>query len=410
MPYREIDMNLSREATAIHKEVTKFARDILRPIGIELDKLSNPEEVYAANSPLWDVFKAHRELGLHMLRMPKRFGGLAEDLDPMAGCLIAEAMGYGDAGLAVSLGVSSMPFAFAALFTHVPELKRMVHDYCDDKEGRMIGCWAITEPDHGGDWSLGGDDPRCGPSVTGVLKGDEYIINGEKAAWVSNGTIATHAVLHVGLDPSKGIRGSGLAIIPLDLPGISRGKPLDKMGQRALNQGPIVFEDARVPKQYMVIDATLADMMVHMGEAILASANGGTAIIFAGLSKAVFDEAFKYSQERIQGGVPIFEHQNIKLKLFKMFSMVEASRANVRRMALYNHAYQKAPSGAHAVAAKCLSSETAAFVSSEAMQIFGGNGLAREYPIEKMFRDARTSMIEDGVNETLSLQAVDFLV
>lgn len=410
MPYRELDFNLSKETIAMHKEVQNFAITVMRPAGIELDKLHNPEDVYAKESPLWDVFKGYRELDLHMARMPKELGGLAEDLDPMAGYLIGEEMGYGDSGLAISLGASGMPFSFAAMFQHVPELKQIAHDYIEDKEGQMIGCWAITEPDHGGDWSLGGEDPKCGPSVTGVLKGDEYIVNGEKAAWVSNGTIATHAVLHVGLDPSKGMAGQGLAIIPLDLPGITRGKPLDKMGQRALNQGSVVFQDAKIPKQYMVFDASAAEIMVGMGEVILAGANGGMAVVFAGLARAAFDEAFKYSQERIQGGVPIFEHKNIKLKLFKMFTMVEAARANARRMALYNNAHQEMPSGVHAVAAKCLSTETATFVASEAMQIFGGNGLAREYTIEKMFRDARASMIEDGVNETLSLQAVEFLV
>jgi alkylation response protein AidB-like acyl-CoA dehydrogenase len=410
MPYRELDLNLSKETLAMQREVRNFAGNVMRPAGIELDKMADPADVIAEGSVLWDVFKAHRDMDLHMLQIPKAFGGMAEDLNPMAGYLIGEEMGYGDAGLTISLGVSNMPFGFAALFQHVPELKQMVHDYSEDKEGRLIGCWAITEPDHGGDWSLGGEDPRCGPSVTGVLKGDEYIVNGEKSAWVSNGTIATHAVLHVGLVPEMGMAGSGLAIIPLDLPGISRDKPLDKMGQRPLNQGTIIFKDARIPKQYMVIGEEAIAAMPSMGEAILAGANGGMAVVFAGLAKAAFDEAFKYSQERIQGGVPIFEHQNIKLKLFKMFTMVEAARANARRMALYNAAHPEAPSGTHAVAAKCLSTETATFVASEAMQIFGGYGLAREFPIEKMYRDARAGMIEDGVNETLSLQAVEFLV
>jgi alkylation response protein AidB-like acyl-CoA dehydrogenase len=410
MPYRELDLNLSKEVLAMQKEIRNFARNVIRPAGIELDRMTDPADVIAEDSVLWDVFKAHRELDLHMLQMPKAFGGMAEDMDPMAGYLIGEEMGYGDAGLTISLGVSSMPFSFAALFQHVPELKQMALDYCKDKEGKLIGCWAITEPDHGGDWSLGGNDPRCGPSVTGVLKGDEYIVNGEKSAWVSNGTIATHAVLHVGLVPSKGMQGSGLAIIPLDLPGISKDKPLDKMGQRPLNQGSIIFKDARIPKQYMVIGEEAIGAMPQMGEAILAGANGGMSIVFAGLAKAAFEEAFRYSQERIQGGVPIFEHQNIKLKLFKMFTMVEAARANSRRMHLYNTAHPEAPSGTHAVAAKCLSTETATFVASEAMQIFGGYGLAREYPIEKMYRDARAGMIEDGVNETLSLQAVEYLV
>lgn len=410
MPYREIDLNVSKETLAMQKEVRDFARNVMRPAGIELDKLPDPADVIAKDSVLREVFKTQREMDLHLTGMPKDFGGMAEDLDPMATYLMAEEMGYGDAGLTISLGASNMPFNFAALFQHVPELKQMAHDYCEDKKGEMIGCWAITEPDHGGDWSLGGDNPKCGPSVVGVLKGDEYIVNGEKSAWVSNGTMATHAVLHVGLVPEKGMAGSGLAVIPLDLPGISRDEPLDKMGQRPLNQGSIIFQDARIPKQYMVLNEEAVDFMPQMGETILAGANGGMSIVFAGLAKAAFDEAFQYSQERIQGGVPIFEHQNIKLKLFKMFTMVEAVRANARRMALYNQAHSDAPSGTHAVAAKCLSTETATFVASEAMQIFGGYGLAKEYPIEKMYRDARAGMIEDGVNETLSLQAVDFLV
>ena len=412
MAYREIDFGLSSEAQAMQREVRKFAREVMRPAGIELDKMADPTEIYAEGSSLWDVFRTYRELDLHLRGMPEEFGGMAGQLDPMASFLIGEEMGYGDSGLAISLGASGMPFSFAAMFAHVPELRQIVEDYVNDKEAKMVGCWAITEPDHGGDWSLGGDDPKCGPSVTGVLKGDEYIVNGEKAAWVSNGTIATHAVLHVGLDQSKGMQGQGLAIIPLDLPGITRGAPLDKMGQRPLNQGQVIFQDARIPKQYMVIDQTAQEAMAGMGEVILAGANGGMSVTFAGLAKAAYEEAFAYAQQRIQGGVPIFEHKNIKLKLFKMFTMVEAARANSRRMFMYNLEQSNSggiPSGAHAVAAKCLSTETATFVASEAIQIFGGNGLAREYPVEKMFRDARASMIEDGVNETLSLAACEYL-
>jgi alkylation response protein AidB-like acyl-CoA dehydrogenase len=283
----------------------------------------------------------------------------------------------------------------------------MARAYAEDTEGKLIGCWAITEPDHGSDYVHGGDDPRWGPSVRGVLKRDEYVINGQKSAWVSNGTIATHAVLHVGLDPSRGMMGQGLAIIPLDLPGISRGKPLDKIGQRPLNQGEIVFEDARIPKDYMVLTPDLG-IMEAMRETSLAEVNGGMAIVFAGLAKAAYDEAYCYAKERIQGGVPIIEHQNIKLKLFRMFTLVEAARASVRRMTMYN-AVNQPPSGAHAVACKCFSTETAFQVASEAIQILGGNGLSKEYPLEKMFRDARASMIEDGVNESLSLSAFEYL-
>jgi len=405
MTYKEIDINVSSDTQAMLREVAKFSMEVMRPVGIQLDKLSDPADVIAKDSKLWDVLKGYRELGLHLMQIPKAAGGMAEEHEPLTGVLIAEQLGYGDAGLAISMGVACMPFNYAAMFP-MPAMQQLAQDFCADQEGKMIGCWAITEPDHGTDWSLGGSNPKCGPSVKAVLRGDEYIVNGEKSAWVSNGTIATHALLHVSLDPARGMQGQGMAIIPLDLPGISRGKPLDKLGQRPLNQGSIIFEEARIPKEYMVIP--YPDFINASSGLGLALVNGGMAVVFAGLAKAAFDEAYAYARQRIQGGVPIAEHAPIKLKLMHMFAKVEAARANARRMALYNLANRMAPSVVHAVAAKCLSTETATWVASEAMQIFGGYGLAREFPIEKMYRDARASMIEDGVNEALAIKAFDY--
>lgn len=252
MGYIEIDLNVSDETKSMLEQVRRYAMEVVRPAGIALDRLHDPADVIAEGSPLWDVVKGFRELGLHTMQIPRTCGGVAYEHEPMAGILIAELLGYADAGLAISMGVSCLPFNMASLFP-VPEMQQLARDFCEDREGRMIGCWAITEPDHGTDWSLGGADPKCGPSVKAVLEGDEYIVNGEKSSWVSNGSIATHAILHVSLDPSRGMQGQGLAIIPLDLPGISRGKPLDKMGQRPLNQGSLVFEDARIPRNCMVV-------------------------------------------------------------------------------------------------------------------------------------------------------------
>jgi len=407
MSYRDIDVGLTSEQIAMRDTVQRFGQEAVRPIGIELDKMADPAEVIAEDSPLWDVFKKYRELGLHTRLLPQSIGGLAENMDPMTNYLIGEEMGYADAGLAISLAADSLPFAYCAN-SEVPELKELARKYVQDTDCELIGCWAITEPDHGGDWSLGRDDPRCGPSLRGELKGDEYIVNGQKSAWVSNGTIATHATVHIGLDPAKGMWGHGVAILPLDLPGISRGKPLDKIGQRPLNQGEIFFEDVRFPKEYMVVPNVMQAALRPQREARSRNPAGIMAVTFAGLTKAAFDLAFQYSKERIQGGVPIFQHKNIKLKLFEMFMMVEAARASARRMHM-NFALGDNPSQAHAVACKWLSTETAFKVSSEAIQIFGGNGLSREYAIEKIFRDARASMIEDGINETLALSAIDML-
>jgi alkylation response protein AidB-like acyl-CoA dehydrogenase len=409
MGYLELDTTLNEEQRAVQDMAKRFAMEVIRPAGIELDKLSDPAEVIAEDSILWDVLRKQRELDLHKAAIPKELGGLQGDRDPLTGVLIAEQMGHGDAGLAISFGVSNFPFRFAAMSPE-PELQQLARDYCEDTECSMIGCWALTEPEHGSDWILAGqadtDHSKCSPSLKAVLKGDEYILNGQKAAWVSNGTIATHAVVHVGLDASKGMAGTGIAIVPLDLAGITRGKPLDKIGQRPLNQGEIYFEEVRLPKKYMFVGDP--DMGTYMVQTILTGANSGMAALFSGLAQAAFDEALSYAKERIQGGVPIFEHKNIKLKLFDMFVAVEAARAYVRRNARYNVAN---PPGSlhHAIAGKILCTETAFKVASEAISIFGGNGLSKEYPIEKMFRDARASMIEDGENSALALKGASLL-
>ena len=409
MSYPELDLNLTDEQKAMRDMVRKFGAEVMRPKGIELDLMADPADVIAKDSVLWDVFRQYRELGMHRRGMPQAVGGMAEEIDPMMNILIGEEMGYADAGLAISLAVAGNPFRYAAMSTD-PELLGWARDYCEDVECNMIGCWAITEPDHGTDWVFGPQegfaDPKCGPSCRAVLKGDEYIINGQKSAWVSDGTIATHAALHVNLNPEKGMHGQGICILPLDLPGISKGKPLNKIGQRALNQGEIFFEDVKIPKKYMVVaDSTNSPLLMR---AILTGANTGMGVTFAGLAKAAFDEALKYSKERIQGGVPIIEHQNIKLKLMNMFHRVEAARSLSRRTSLYNTANAPMGSVMHAVASKVRSTETAFNVAAEAIQVFGGNGLSKEYPIEKIFRDAKAAMIEDGENSALAITAASF--
>ena len=409
MGYLELDLDLSKEAIAIQKEVQKFCREVMRPAGIELDKLNDPEDVYAEGSIYWDVVRGYRELGLHATAFPKELGGMAGDMDPRVGPLVSELMGHADAGLQISLGVSVMPFYMAAM-SGEPALQNMVKDYINDTNGDIIGCWAITEPEHGSDAILGinpdYDDPSCGYDLTAELKGDEYVLNGQKSAWVSNGTIATHASLHVTLDPTKGMQGSGICVIPLDLPGITRGKPLDKIGQRPLNQGEIFFHDVSIPKSHMVVsDPATATMMAKM---ILTAANGGMGQTFVGLAQAAYDEAITYAKQRVQGGVPIFEHKNIKLQLFNMFTKVEAARALARRVYHYNSNAQPG-SLPHAISSKILSTSTSFEVASEAISIFGGNGLAREYVIEKIFRDARASMIEDGENSALAISGADDL-
>jgi len=164
--------------------------------------------VIASDSVLWMFTENIRNWGWHTARIPKHLGGTAGEADPLASVLMIEQFGYSDTGLAISLGVSAGTFHLASQFPH-PDMQQLARDYCEDKEAKMIGCWAITDLITGRTGSSPKVIRKCGPSVKAVLKGDEYILNGEKSAWVSNGTIATHATLHVSLDPSRGMQGQG---------------------------------------------------------------------------------------------------------------------------------------------------------------------------------------------------------
>lgn len=136
-------------------------------------------------------------------------------------------------------------------------------------------------------------------------------------------------------------------------------------------------------------------------DVVLATANAGMGSIFVGVAPAALEHALDHARERVQGGVPIIEHQSVKARLFAMFAQVEAARSLARRVAMYNAA--NPPLVQYSTAAKVTSTSAAFETASRALQIFGGNGLSREYPIEKLLRDARASMIEDGCNDIPSL-------
>ena len=390
----DLEIGLSNEDIAVRDTTHKFAEEVLRPAGAELDRMPDPSDVIAPESVLWDVFEKYHQLGL---------GGLVADdeMDPIAKArlmsIVNEELSWGDVGLAITLGLCGFHGPWVQQ-TGDPDL---IERFCaPDKP--TIGCWALTEPDHGSDTVTLSEDHFSDPSLkancVAQKEGDEYVIKGQKAAWVSNATIADIAVLFCTLDQSQGFKGGAVLLVPLDLPGISRPRPLDKLGQRPLNQGEIFFDDVRIPSSYMALGPELYSVGLEM---MLAHANAAMGQLFVGVSAAAYDHAVAYAKERVQGGVPIFEHQSVKSRLFKMFTKVEASRALARRVAVFNAA--GAPQVQYSIATKVFCTNTAFEVASDALQIFGGNGLSREYPIEKLLRDARASLIEDGCNEVLSI-------
>ncbi|HEY8172401.1 MAG TPA: acyl-CoA dehydrogenase family protein [Dehalococcoidia bacterium] len=400
--YIELNKNLTDEQKALKARVHEFARDVMRPSSIELDKMT-PEETIAEGSPMWRVFKTAYEEGYHLRNFPEAMGGLG--LGPLESHIVNEEMGWGSAGLSIALAVCSFPFAFAASRKDPQLIEEVVQPFLADKQGRYIGCWAITEPGHGSDTLMPGTKYFTNPDVqyglNAALDGDEYVLNGQKSAWVSNGTIATHALTFLGVDRSRGMAGGGVALVPLNLPGVTKGPPLNKIGQRALNQGEIFFDNVRIPKAFMLVPPDAYGIAI---EAVLAGANAYMGSVFTGVARAAFEEALTYTKGRVQGGVPISQHQLVQKKLFDMFVKVETARQLSRAAVLYNQG-NFPPDTTYSISSKVYCTTAAFEVASEAIQLHGGYGLTKEMLVEMLFRDARASMIEDGSNDILSITA-----
>ncbi|MGB9803070.1 MAG: acyl-CoA dehydrogenase family protein [Desulfofundulus sp.] len=408
MDYLDLNFELNDEQIDLKKSVHKFAREVLRPASIALDKLANPEDVIKKDSVYWDCMRKMKELGYHTVFIPDTYGGLG--LNPLELHLFWEELGWGSAGFAVSLGVDCFPAFFASMVPDDRIIEEIIVPYVESKDCSFIGCWAITEPDHGSDQLSPGAPWFYDPSITGQvsarLDGDEWVITGQKSSWVSNGPQATHALLFLNIEKSMGLAGGGIAVVPLDLPGVSRGRCLNKLGQRELPQGEIFFDNVRLPDHLMLVRPDTYESML---ESTLAIANATMGAIFTGVARAAFEEALAYSRVRVQGGKYLFEHQLVQKKLFDMFYKVEAARALSRAVMNYNLTNFPALTR-YSIASKVFCTNAAFEIASEAVQLFGGYGLSKEYFIEKLFRDARSSMIEDGSNEVLGLTAARSLL
>lgn len=400
MTYLELNRGLTFDEANVKEQMHRFGVEVMRPAAMELDPLP-PEEVIAQGSVFWEVFRKAYGLGFHTSGLPETVGGV--NMTPLARHIIGEEMGWASADFGIGLGVSPFPFNFGAMSGDPDIRENVIKPFVEDKQGKYIGCWAITEPQHGSDSLLIGTDQFGKPETAFDLfareDGDEWVINGQKSAWVSNGTIASHALTFLGVDRNMGSSGSAVALIPLDRPGVTRGKPLDKLGQRALNQGEIFFDNVRIPKNYMLVQQPVYPFII---DAVLAGANAGMGCIFTGVARAAFEEGLNYARERVQGGKRISEHQGVQLKLMDMFIKVEAARGLSRAAMIYN-TETRPPATQYSIASKVFCTRTAFDVASDALQLHGGIGLAKGMLIEKLLRDARASMIEDGTNEVLSL-------
>lgn len=361
---------IKQETKDLLEVVEKFAEDKLKPRVAELD--------IKGEFPL-DLYKEAMEMGLHCLEIPEEYGGVG--LDNLSAAAIYEKLGEYDAGFATTLCATSLGLK-PVLIAGTDAQKKL---FADTVIPGRFGAFALTEPNAGSD--------AGSVSTSAKLEGDEYVINGRKA-FITNGGVADIFIVFANVDKSLGLRGLSAFIVERDRPGISVGKEEDKMGLRLSNTTDVVFEDVRVPKDHLLGKEgegfKLAMMTLDLARPFVGA-------IACGIAQRAIRESVEYAKARVQFGKPIAKLDPIRFKIADMEIGTETARAMIEHV--FKLVELKMPYSKESAIAKAYAGDNAVKVALEAIQILGGYGYSREYPVEKLLRDAKIFQIFEGTNE-----------
>lgn len=350
--------------------VRDFAQKEVKPRAAEFDK--------TGEFPL-DLLKQTFTMGLHMLEFPEEVGGMGLDFQTTA--MMFEELAKADAGFAISLVTTFV--AFRTVMQSGTEAQKKL--FVDLIAPGGFGAFCLTEPDAGSDAGA--------MRGTAVRDGDEYVINASKC-FITTGQYADVYVVMASTDKSKGSHGISAFIVERDRPGITVGKHEDKLGLRLSNTCSVSFDDVRVPVDHR-IGAEGEGLKSALGSLNISRAFVGTLAV--GICQAAIDECLKYVKERKQFGRPIADFQLVQGLLADMEIQTEAARQLVQySMRLIDNGMDVVKAGA---ITKCFCGDTVVKVTTDAIQIFGGYGVSREYPVEKLFRDSKVFQIFEGTNQ-----------
>jgi len=363
---------LSQEQELLRQSVREFAEAEVKPLARELDRTGRfPRE----------TLRKAAELGLVGVAVPEEEGGAGAD--HVSYSILIEEISRACASTGVILSVQNSLFCDPLhRFGTAEQKKTFLVPYA---RGERIGCYALTEPQAGSD--------AAALRTTAVRRGDRYIVNGTKA-WITCGGVADAALVYVNTDPAKKEKGITALLIERGTPGFHVGKEEEKLGIHATACTELSFAECEVPME---------NRLGAEGEGYkiaLATLDGGRIGIASqatGIAQGAFEQALSYARERQAFGHPIADFQAIRFMLADMATEIDAARLLARQAAW------KQDSGARfsleASVAKLFASEMATRVTHKAMQIHGGNGYSREYPVERMYRDARITEIYEGTSE-----------
>jgi acyl-CoA dehydrogenase len=366
-----VDFTLTDEQKDLRELAHDFSEKEIRPVAWEYDRDATwPQEI---------VDKAF-EVGLMNVHIPEAYGG--PGLDTLSGCLIEEELGWGCSGIGTSLmanGLASAPLLIGASEQTNKKYLGML------TEEPKLASFCLTEPDAGSDVS--------GMKTRAVKKGDKYVISGSKT-FITNGGHASWYTVYAKTDPEAGHRGITAFVVDRDADGVTVDKKEDKLGQRASNTATISFDEVEVPAENMLGEENKGFKLAMM---TLDRTRPGVSALAVGIARAAFEFASDYSKERVQFGVPIAMHQAVAFMIADMATKIEASRLLVWESAvLLDQGKRNTLVSSHA---KRFAADTAMEVTVDAVQVYGGYGFIKEYPVEKLMRDAKIMQLYEGTSQ-----------
>ena len=368
-----MDFKLSKEHELLRKMYREFARNEVKPLAAELDE----EERFPK-----ETIPKLAKLGMLGIPFPQKYGGAGGDNLAYAICVEEIAKTCGTTSVIICAHTSLCSYPIYAYGTEEQKMKYLP----DLLSGRKLGAFGLTEPGAGTDAS--------GQQTTAVLEGDHYVLNGVKC-FITNATEAETFVVFAMTDKSKGNHGISAFIVEKDFPGFSIGKHEKKMGIRGSATSDLIFEDCIVPKENL-LGQEGKGFKIAMGT--LDGGRVGVAAQALGIGEGAIDEAIAYTKERVQFGKRISQFQNTQFQLADM-----KARADAAQLLVYRAACAKDNGdpncGFYSSMAKLFAAEMASDVTRRAVQLFGGYGYTREYPVERMMRDAKITEIYEGTSE-----------
>ena len=369
-----LDYLLTEEQEAIRELAKTIADEEIRPVAAEYD--------VTGEFP-WPIVKKMAEVDLFGVLVPEEYGGFGGTMT-MNMVLITEELSKACGGTALAFAGTALG-VLPILISGSPEVKeRFLPDVAS---GKRLCAFAITEPGAGSD--------AGGVRTTAIRDGDHYILNGTKQ-WITNGGEAEIYTVVALTSPEKGPRGASVLVVEKDTPGFTFGKKEDKMGIRASATRELIFQDCRVPVENLLGKEGTGFITAMK---TFDASRPGVGAQALGIAQGAMDLAVDYSIERRQFGRPISSFQGLRFMLADMAMKVEAARALIYAVARHIDSGSKARPTMYSAMSKCFAGDVAMEVTTNAVQVFGGYGYMRDYPVEKYMRDAKITQIYEGTNQ-----------